>query len=83
MQIFNKKEQDGQSKVRSVQLEEKKNTRQGFVGVKSCDQREKVLQSLILEGLKGVLTSGQDPTWLIFQLVKVKKKKSFSGKGRH
>lgn len=42
MQIYNEKERDGQRKVKSVQLEEKKSTWQCLVGVKSCDRREKV-----------------------------------------
>ena len=70
MQIYNENEQAKKGKIQNVQFEEKRSTRE-FNGAESSAQGVKMLfkESLMLNGIKGVVTSGQDPTQLSFQLV--------------
>ena len=50
---FDEKEQVDQGKIKNVQIEEKKCN-----GAKSCAQKDNRLRN----GIKGVVTSGKDPT---------------------
>jgi hypothetical protein len=70
MQIYNENEQAKKGKIQNVQFEEKRSTRE-FNGAESSAQGVKMLfkESLMLNGIKGVVTSGQDPAQLSFQLV--------------
>lgn len=69
-QIYSHNEQLRQGKIQNVQFEEKKSTRKWNEAM-SCAQGEKQLKkTMILNRIKGVVTSEQDTTQLSFQLVK-------------
>ena len=69
MQIYNEKEQAELGKIENVQFEEEGNT-SGMEISPMFKEINRLKKSLMLNGIKGVVTSGQDPTQLSFQLVK-------------
>jgi hypothetical protein len=64
MQIYNEKEEAGQTEMQNGQFEERPEAECIVQGDKSLKK------SLVLNGIKRVVTSGQDLTQLSFQLLK-------------
>ena len=64
MQIYNEKEEAGQTEMQNGQFEERPEAESIVQGDKSLKK------SLVLNGIKRVVTSGQDLTQLSFQLLK-------------
>ena len=65
MKIYNEKEQTEQSKLQNVRFEEKRSSKK-WNGAMFCIQRDEFIK----KWKKGVVTSGQNPTVLSFQVVK-------------
>lgn len=71
MQIYKEKEQVGQREMQNVQFEDKTSTKKCNIGVKSGGQGDKKLKEKPIQNvIKRVMTPGQDPIQLYFQLVK-------------
>lgn len=75
MQIYNEKEQAEEVKIQNVQFEDRRSTRKSNGTESSAQGVESLKKSLVLNGIKGVVTSGQDITQLSFQLEKAIKGK--------
>ena len=69
IRIGNEKEHAKQGKLQNVQLEENRDTRKN--GTESLFKEINRLKSWMLNGIKEVVTSGENPTQLSFQLVKM------------
>lgn len=63
MHIYNEEKQTRQREIQIVQFGEKKRSKTFGIGAQSWEK----LKVLMLDGRKGVVTSGQDPTWLILE----------------
>lgn len=61
IRLSHEKEKAGQREIQNVQFCEKRSTRKSDIGAKLWTQGEK-RKKMILDGIKGGVTSGQDPT---------------------
>lgn len=63
MYIYNEEKQTRQREIQNVQFGEKKRSKTFGIGAQSWEK----LKVLMLDGKRGVITSGQDLTWLILE----------------
>lgn len=63
MHIYNEEKQTRQREIQNVQFEKEKRSKTFGIGTQSWEK----FKALILDGQKGVVTSGQDPTGQILQ----------------
>lgn len=63
MYIYNEEKQTRQREIQNVQFGEKKRSKTFGTGAQSWEK----LKALMQDGKKGVVTSGQDPSWLILE----------------